>query len=281
MAARTPGQSTMTDGTGIYFGECHLPDGTTKQYVGSSLKVRARIESHIKALRKGKHRNAHMQDAYNKYGPESFDWNVLEWCDRSERFAREQWWIEFLGTADRLLGYNKAFPVRASEPHPEASAKMRKLWEDPDKRAVWVEGLIKGNAEIRRRLDEDPEFAAKISAIRQGMWNDENRRNLSEIATKRYADPDYRDRHLTSLAEGREKLAKLRENPEFVTNQVSGMLSQWEKPERRKAQAERMRNLWKDPAFRAKQTEISRQQIIKYNKSKQDSARDSLNNHEE
>lgn len=142
-----------------------------------------------------------------------------------------------------------------------SSQNMKDNWKDPAKRALWLGYLAKGSKEVVRRLKEDPEFAAKMSVIRQEMWTDESRKKLSDIAVKRYRDSDYREMHLDSLAKGREKLFKLQEDPAFVERQTANMISQWEKPARRVAQAERMRALWADPEFRAKSTARSLAQI--------------------
>lgn len=52
-------------------------------YIGQSINLYRRVGEHINSLRKGKGRNPYMQSDYDKYGPEAFDFDVLEYTDSS------------------------------------------------------------------------------------------------------------------------------------------------------------------------------------------------------
>ena len=54
---------------GIYKFTC-LEDG--KIYIGSSIELHTRKRNHLTDLRNGNHINHHFQNAYNKYGEDSF-----------------------------------------------------------------------------------------------------------------------------------------------------------------------------------------------------------------
>lgn len=65
-----------------------------KIYIGSStMKVIKRIGHHISMLRVNKHKNAHLQHAFNKYGETSFCASIIENTDKSTTLEREQYWI--------------------------------------------------------------------------------------------------------------------------------------------------------------------------------------------
>lgn len=83
--------------SGIYKIHCHVND---KAYVGSSVDVFGRVIGHRKKLIRGDHCNPKLQNAWNKYGRDSFTFSVLEICprDRTILIAREQYWIDELGT---------------------------------------------------------------------------------------------------------------------------------------------------------------------------------------
>lgn len=49
-----------------------------KCYVGSTIHLNRRRLEHFSALANCKHVNAHLQNAYNKYGREVFDFEILE-----------------------------------------------------------------------------------------------------------------------------------------------------------------------------------------------------------
>lgn len=66
-------------------------------YVGSTKNLRDRRSHHFRALKCGKHRNAHLQSAYNLYGPTCFIFIVLEHIPQeSALVAREQHHMDFL-----------------------------------------------------------------------------------------------------------------------------------------------------------------------------------------
>lgn len=52
-----------------------------KKYVGSTKCFKERFAEHRSQLRKGNHKNVHLQNSYNKYGNSSFEFWILEQCD--------------------------------------------------------------------------------------------------------------------------------------------------------------------------------------------------------
>ena len=69
-----------------------------KRYVGSSINIRKRLWEHRALLRHNKHGNPHLQNAWNKYGENFFEYSVLEKCDEDIRFIREQFYVDTLHT---------------------------------------------------------------------------------------------------------------------------------------------------------------------------------------
>ena len=49
-----------------------------KIYIGQTLCLTTRFKSHLSLLRKNRHRNSHLQAAFNKYGELNFVFNVVE-----------------------------------------------------------------------------------------------------------------------------------------------------------------------------------------------------------
>ena len=65
-----------------------------KLYIGSStMRIVKRIEHHISMLRAGKHKNTHLQNAFNKYGETSFCASIIETTEKHNALEREQYWI--------------------------------------------------------------------------------------------------------------------------------------------------------------------------------------------
>lgn len=68
-----------------------------KKYVGSALSFNKRKKDHLNRLKNGKHHSKKLQNAYNKYGENVFEFNVLEVVeDVNQLIQTEQKWIDNL-----------------------------------------------------------------------------------------------------------------------------------------------------------------------------------------
>ena len=80
-----------------------------KIYIGSAYNLPNRISTHKSRLKKNKHRNKHLQSAFNLYGEEAFEFEVLEFVQNRELILeREQFYLDFYVAYDREVGYNIA-----------------------------------------------------------------------------------------------------------------------------------------------------------------------------
>lgn len=61
-----------------------------KKYIGSSKNVKHRRSQHFSALRKGNHKNPHLQNSYYKYGEKSFIFNQIASCPEEYLLKLEQ-----------------------------------------------------------------------------------------------------------------------------------------------------------------------------------------------
>ena len=79
-----------------------------KKYVGSSRNLYDRLHGHVHHLKRGTHHNKHLQAACNKYGIKNFDYSILEYCEESKVFIREQYYIDCLkpeyNKSDNVIG---------------------------------------------------------------------------------------------------------------------------------------------------------------------------------
>lgn len=55
-----------------------------KCYIGSSIDLDRRRKEHAYSLSNNSHGNKHLQNAYNKYGRESFKFTIIELLEMSE-----------------------------------------------------------------------------------------------------------------------------------------------------------------------------------------------------
>lgn len=79
-----------------------------KIYIGSSNCIERRWSEHIKNLESNNHYNKHLQNSWNKYGKNCFNFSVIEYCQESELLNREQYYIDNLKVLDDSIGYNIA-----------------------------------------------------------------------------------------------------------------------------------------------------------------------------
>lgn len=79
------------------------------KYVGSSKDIYGRWVRHKRSLNIGKHHNHHLQNAWDLYGEDCFEFHILErdLDGRKERFDREQFWYDFYKNSGCIL-YNES-----------------------------------------------------------------------------------------------------------------------------------------------------------------------------
>lgn len=76
-----------------------------KVYIGKAVDVFKRKSEHFKCLENNKHYNQHLQKSFNKYGKESFRFQIIEECSKSELIEKEIYNIECFNSFHD--GYNQ------------------------------------------------------------------------------------------------------------------------------------------------------------------------------
>ena len=98
-----------------------------KVYIGSSSNIPQRWFSHKSRLKQGKH-NKNLLSSYNKYGIDSFMFEVLEECDVLDLIKREIYWADFYKNKGYTLFNCGEFidnPTRGVPLSEERKKKMR------------------------------------------------------------------------------------------------------------------------------------------------------------
>ena len=131
-----------------------------KRYVGSAAKgFKCRWQQHRVELRKGTHRNRHLQAAWLRDGEASFVFLICEVTLPEHAVAVEQTMIDFYKAADRRYGYNLS-PTAGSplgiKHSPEARANIKAARNTPEARAA--------NSERAKKIYGTPEARAANSA---------------------------------------------------------------------------------------------------------------------
>lgn len=82
-----------------------------RSYVGSTIDFSQRHRKHISRLRRGNHESVKLQNAYNKYGEDSFVFTPLVVCDDTELIEIEQ---KFMDQLDVILNGFNSSPIAGS-----------------------------------------------------------------------------------------------------------------------------------------------------------------------
>jgi group I intron endonuclease len=150
-------------------------------YVGSAVDVRRRWSRHAHDLRKNIHACRHLQNAYLKYGPDVFDWEVIQFVDRKEDLIQqEQFWIDFFRPAyNKRKIANSCLGLKRTQ---EAKEKMR---QSQLGRKQSAETIAKRSAALKGR-PRPQEVRIKISQSHFGIRpSEESRKKMSESAKQR------------------------------------------------------------------------------------------------
>lgn len=108
---------------GVYRIICRV---TSDCYVGSSAYTYSRKSDHWQALRRKTHANVHLQRAFDKYGEETFDFEILERPEVDKLVEREQYWIDVLKPAYNIRKIAESnLGLKQSE---VAKARRRLAW---------------------------------------------------------------------------------------------------------------------------------------------------------
>lgn len=102
-----------------------------KIYVGKSNDTKIRWAHHIKVSRGGKSKYPKdffaIHGALAKYGIDNFNFQIIEeFDDEQECLDAEGFWIEYLKTTDRSIGYNLSLGGDGPSPTAETKLKMSK-----------------------------------------------------------------------------------------------------------------------------------------------------------
>ena len=70
---------------------------TGEVYIGQSKIPNKREVEHWTKLKAGNHRNPNLQQAYNRYSRDAFEFQIVEHCEPDQLKKRERYWIKHFG----------------------------------------------------------------------------------------------------------------------------------------------------------------------------------------
>lgn len=239
-----------------------------KVYIGSSVDVRGRFNSHKSDLKLNKHGNSRLQRAWNKYGEQAFVFEIIEECAPDTVRSIEQRYLDELFLKhDRNTFYNLysnacgLTPEQAREENlkrwsdPEfkakASASFKMTWSDPELRARQSEAC-------KDNMKKVADLEAWKERQRIAHNTEEYRAKSSERVKQQWQDPDIRAKMMNSLSseESRKKKSvaakRISSDPEFKRRHREGIEKSFT-PERRANLSKYSKEYFAAPENRDKQ----------------------------
>jgi group I intron endonuclease len=110
--------------SGIY-SITNIIDG--KSYIGSAKNIKERLKTHKSKLKLGNHINPHLQYAWNKYGEDSFKFEIMEEAPINELLKAEQVYLDIVKLLPFWyynLAYNATAPMLGLKLSDEAKIKI-------------------------------------------------------------------------------------------------------------------------------------------------------------
>lgn len=161
---------------GVYRITC---TANNKIYIGSTSNLRKRQHDHFADMRRGAHSNRHMQSAWNKYGEQSFCFEVLEYVMPWSRVDREQYWLDSLKPYDHAIGFNVAIRARGDKLSAEHRANISRSNMG---HVVTAESRAKMSAAKKGKM---PSLAAREKAWASARGHIVSRETRAMLAEKR------------------------------------------------------------------------------------------------
>ena len=201
-----------------------------KFYIGSSNNVRKRCMDHFRELRKFEHYNMKLQNSWNKYGEDYFEFELVESCHVADLLIREQ---HHLDTQKPAFNINPCAnggngSKRTEEQIKSLSVRMKALWADPDNYDRLIEAFnkTKNDPEVRKRQSE--------AALEKFEKDPSLKKKHSEVMKAKFLDPEYKARVRAAMVEG----------------------TDFEKKN------QQMRDMWADPVFRENRGVLTDEQVV-------------------
>lgn len=140
------------------------------RYIGSAVNIPKRWSDHKSLLTRNKHHSRYLQNAWNKYSADCFEFRVIEYCFFFMLIPREQYYLDTLHPKyNTLRTAGSCLGVKQSA---ETLAKLSVIRRG---RTPWNKGLsysleyCKKLSSAHKGKKLSPEHCAKISSGKKGI----------------------------------------------------------------------------------------------------------------
>lgn len=178
--------NARTTPSGVYLLWCNA---NNMFYVGQSVDMQRRCSEHFSRLRSGVHKNPRLQAAYDEYGESAFDVRYVISCAIAYLMHYEQ--VCFNIFSKRYESFNSGEDM--------ARPALGRKRDDRDKCAATLDKYrTDAHAARRKRIQDDPEFAAQVSANCRRAYmkmrsNPQNELKRKKAAAAALQTPEFRE----------------------------------------------------------------------------------------
>ena len=90
------------------------------------------MKNNKKNLRNNKHYNRHLQSAWDDYGEENFEFEIIEECKKEQLGEREIYWLDKLNCHNKESGYNMTKATENGRPSNNEECIQTTLYIEKD-----------------------------------------------------------------------------------------------------------------------------------------------------
>jgi group I intron endonuclease len=166
-----------------------------KYYVGSSINIERRWKAHLSSLKKNTHKNDKLQNAWNKYGEESFLFIVVKELPLATESELRKVEDDYLNETQKFPdnNYNCCYDSRGGKLSAHTIEKIRASCKRVVKSPEWLAKMAEAN---RRRYANgwtaSPETRAKMAF--RGKHSEETKKKIAASLLGRKRGP-YKTSH--------------------------------------------------------------------------------------
>lgn len=136
-----------------------------KSYIGQSVDIYERWRDHKWALNNKRHNNSHLVRAWYKYGPDSFEFTIIETCNEDKLNEREIYWVAYYDAY--YNGYNQT---------KGGDGCLGKVWAEEEREKVSRAILqISLNGDIVNRFINIDDAEDQTGIDHRQIWNCANK----------------------------------------------------------------------------------------------------------
>lgn len=150
----------------------HIP--SRKSYIGSSLDINKRFSTHRSMLKNNYHHSKHLQNSWNKYDKEQFEFKTLNVCKTHEEAVElEKAFLECFYHDGLFNVKNDAFGVGFGIQHPNKSKPLT------TEQKTKISQSLKGRKKTQEHID-------KVAAKSRGIKRSAKTKELVRKVTTKY-----------------------------------------------------------------------------------------------